>query len=462
MKRGVIIIAGIVLLVIVTIVAIIIARSGSDTPTSTTIKVWSPYDESKAWDKLAQTYLMENTDVKLEYKYIEANDAKDYEAKVVNAIASGNGPDIWLVRNDWLLKHQTKLAPASDYVTWSDDKNTTEEDALKDIFGDNLASQNIIDGKLYGFPVAIDSLALYINTEIVRAVQDEFSEQENYAAIELISSDPKTWAELTEWVKLVNKRSGSSFSRSGIALGTVDNTYAATDIYLAMLAQYGGNLYSEDGKNVALNLAGTANGSTVFPAQQALALYSSFAKADSANYSWNSSMGDPVTAFAQGKVAAIIGYSSMYNQIRQVNKKLESIKVLSLPQVKDLDLGGDRIDYAAYYTATVSKTSNNPAIAWEFLKSLDTTVVDEYAKASLKPTTNQLDITNESKSLSTGFGQTDLFAQQVLWSAKIIKPEWQGVDQAIQDCINQIVVQNQSIVTAIDNATDKLKKVIGQ
>ena len=38
----------------------------------------------------------------------------DYELEAANAIATGTGPDIWMIRNDWLPKHAAKLQPMPD------------------------------------------------------------------------------------------------------------------------------------------------------------------------------------------------------------------------------------------------------------------------------------------------------------------------------------------------------------
>ncbi|HUD20722.1 MAG TPA: extracellular solute-binding protein [Candidatus Saccharimonadales bacterium] len=460
MKRGVVIIIGVVLLVIVGIVAIVIGRSGSSTKsTTTTLKVWSPYDESKAWDALTAKYTTDNPNVKIEFKYVDATDAKDYEAKVVNAIAAGNGPDIWLIRNDWLPKHQTKLVPSTSYVKWSTSKSVTETQAINNLFGQNLAAQNSLDGQLYGYPISVDSLALYINQDVIRATENDLGNQNRSADSDTVGTTPTTWADVAKISQLITKKSGGTITRSGIALGTTGNTYAATDILSAMLAQYSGKLYTDDHKDVAINLANVTAGVSSFPGQQALGLFTSFATPGNANYTWNSSLGDPVQAFASNKLAMIIGYSTLANQIKAANKDLTDVKVVALPQVADLDLGGDPVDLAAYYTAVVPKTSANPKLAWQLLNSLGGSDLNAYAKESGRPVLSQTDLTNPNKKPSGNFGETTLFADQVAWAANLYQPEWQGVAATLQDSINQ-VLQGQSISTAIDNAAAGLKKLL--
>src|SRR4051794_15555593 len=95
------------------IVVAISAFSGGKKKTTVdnTLTIWSPFDEADVFTKISNQFLSDNPTVKLSFKYIPATDAKDYEAKVVDALANGSGPDIWVIRTDWLAKHQAKLIP---------------------------------------------------------------------------------------------------------------------------------------------------------------------------------------------------------------------------------------------------------------------------------------------------------------------------------------------------------------
>src|SRR5687767_532320 len=111
MNRRVLLIFGLLAAVIVVfgLIVLLSSRGGTGTTAATTLKIWSPFDEGGIYQTMAAPFLTANSNVKLEFRHIQAENAKDYEAKVVDAIASGKGPDIWLIRNDWLPKHQPKL-----------------------------------------------------------------------------------------------------------------------------------------------------------------------------------------------------------------------------------------------------------------------------------------------------------------------------------------------------------------
>ncbi|MEK7548346.1 MAG: hypothetical protein AAB499_00400, partial [Patescibacteria group bacterium] len=117
MKRAVIILAAGFILILV-VVGLLVSGGGDQPSTKEqTISIWSPFEEGAAYDQLVAPLIADSPELKFNFKFIKADSAKDYEAKVVNAIAGGFGPDIWLIRSDWLPKHRTKLAPST--VNWA-------------------------------------------------------------------------------------------------------------------------------------------------------------------------------------------------------------------------------------------------------------------------------------------------------------------------------------------------------
>jgi ABC-type glycerol-3-phosphate transport system substrate-binding protein len=105
-------------------------------------------------------------------EYTKKNIA-DYEEDLVNALADGTGPDIFSINNSWLPKYQSRLAPAPDSVfTFKDYRDT-----FVPIVVDNFTGS---DRKVYGVALAVDSLALYYNKDLLGSSG--------------IGVPPKTWA----------------------------------------------------------------------------------------------------------------------------------------------------------------------------------------------------------------------------------------------------------------------------
>jgi len=458
MRRGIVFgLIGVVVLAIV-IFLVVALSGGNKKAVDNTLTIWSPFDEADTFNKISEQFLTDNPAIKLSYKYVQATDAKDYEARVVDAIANGNGPDIWLIRTDWLAKHQAKLVPSTSYVTWSKGKSD-EAAAAEDFFGKAIADQNIRGGHLYGFPLSVDSLALYINTKVLADAAGALS-LSGSADVDKLADAPATWTDVVTWDHLLTKKdSKGNITTAGIALGTTGNTYAPVDVFNAMLSQYGGSLFTDDEKSVALHLAKVVNGQSQTPGAQALTLFSSFAKPADPNYSWNATLGDPVNAFVDNKLAMMIGYSSLSQGIHKANKDFDAVKIVPLPQVDDPAVTGKRIDAANYWTLAVSKFSNKPATAWDYLKALGAAGFQKYGALTGKPSLAQ--VQDAPVKLTPGsLGETDLFAQQVSFAPAVFKPEWQATDQIVQDMLNQALLANQTPQAAVDSAAERLKALL--
>ncbi len=454
MKRGVVIIIGAVFLVIFAIVAIMVSRS-PQAPSSVTLKVWSPFDEGKVYQEMAAEFLATHPGTKLEFRHVPAKDAKEYEAKVVDAIASGVGPDVWLIRNDWLPKHEPKLTPSPTTLTWSRDKKISDEQALISLLSEAVYQQNVRNGKLYALPIAVDSLALYLNISVLGEVRRELSQSEDEEKQELLSKKPETWDQVVALSNLITKKNKDSVTRSGIALGTIENTYAPVDAYLSFLYQKEGSLFTQDEAEVSIHHGDGAK----FPGRDSLDFFTSFSNPLHPNYSWNTKLGEPVKAFVDGKTAMFVGYSSVRLELLRLNKDFADVTVLPLPQQQVFALPNQRrVDYAAYWTHAVSKTSPSPTLAWQLLQALtDPAASRMYEKATLKPAIYLLRDVSGKPSASDLDDRT-LFAHQATTSATGYKPEWQFVDETLQTMIRSVVELGQSPQSAVDTTAEVLKK----
>ncbi len=455
MKRGVLLIIGVVFLVLFGLLIFLFARSGSkETAANPVVKIWAPFDEKKIYDEMSKTFLEENPNVSIEYRYIEAADAKDYEAKVVDAIASGTGPDIWLIRTDWLPKHAPKLVTMPEGLGWTSNKKETEKDALDRIFSSGVITQNSFGGAVYGLPLAVDSLALFIGDTAINNVKRELVDAGDDRH-QTLQGYPKTWAELETWVRLITKKNKGAITRPAIALGTVSNTYAATDVYAAMLQQFGGAVYNTP-TEVALHLA---LGDGTVPATRALDLYSSFSNPSHPNYTWNTTLGDPVQKFAAEELPFLIGYSSLEPVLLRLNSKLEDVGVLPLPQAREIVLPTDeRTDFAAYWTHTVPRSSNNQELAWRYLERLVSQENQSYySSKTLKPgflNQSQEDLADIK---AKDFGDTTVFSRQAFNAKPLLKPDWQFIDATLQTMLEAVRTGALAAQAAVDTAAQQLK-----
>lgn len=447
MKRGVLIIAGLAMLLVIVFVVVTLLGQGGQTTQERVLTIYSPFDEKKTYETISAEFLVANPNLKLEFKYVDAKDAKEYEAKVVNEIADGAGPDIWLVRSDWIPKHAAKTTP---YLTSSE-----EIGALKTVLEPAVVDLNIFEEKLYGVPLFADSLAIFYNQTAV----DDLSNSLSSSQFDDLIENPTTWAVVKRQAELSTKKTGSVIQTSGLALGTVETGYAPVDIYSAMLIQHGGLLFTEQHDSVALNLAQFKNGKSTFPATTALNLFTSFSKPSQKNYSWNNDLGSAVNAFKTGKALAIIGYRSLLNEI--VSGKPDfKISVAPLPQqTDDVD---DRVDYGVSWTHVMNANSGNQALAKSYLDYLSSsdalfdysTEENKTSAAIYSPSSRDLDGLVEANAAS------QIFKAQQKTIRQTFKPEWQRVDEVVQDLIKLVTNSGQSAQSAVDSAAARLKDLL--
>jgi len=448
MKRGVLLLIGLVVLAALATVVILLTRNRGTAPSEVTLEIWSPFDEGKIYETISQDFLAQNPGVKLEFKHIEAKDAKEYEAKVVNAIADGEGPNIWLARFDWIPKHAAKSQAAI-----AESREIDPVEAAKASLEPAVVGLNVYEGELYGIPLFADSLAIIYNSTLYDSVHQSASSGEQTVLSRLAT----TWEELRAQTDIVSQARGNVITRSAIALGTAANTFASVDVLGALLNQSGATVLSADKKSVALNLAQFKDGTPVFPATEALEFFTGFAKPEAAHYSWSAALGDPVEAFIQGKTGALIGY---YSTLQAIQAKTPDFTIKVAPLIQKA-ADHSRVDFAMGWTHLVNRQSVRSALAWNYLATfLDGRHQDKYAEATGRIAARKQAAGRPQSQLYDLDLAKELFRLQ-LQSAKVFeKPEWQLVDEVLQDAITQVVNTGVSAQNSIDSAAERLKTLI--
>ncbi len=110
-----------------------------------TLKIWKPFVDSENMSVIIQEYRKVNPNVTIEYtkKNIET-----YEQDLLNALAAGNGPDIFSINNTWLNQYLDKISPAPN------DLYTILE--YREAFVDAVSNDMVRDNKVYGTAMWVD------------------------------------------------------------------------------------------------------------------------------------------------------------------------------------------------------------------------------------------------------------------------------------------------------------------
>jgi ABC-type glycerol-3-phosphate transport system substrate-binding protein len=432
MPKRTIIFAGIGVFFVLIIAAVYAFSSGGKKPANNQpveLVWWKTFEDPQNIQELINAY--QETHKNVTIRYVK-KDVTTYEQELVDAIASGNGPDIMTIHNDWLPKHIGKLAPAPDSVI--------TERQYRDTFMDVASDDFIRDGKIYAMPLSVDVLALYYNKDILNSVG--------------ISTPPKTWPEIESAVqKITRQDQNGDFIRSGMAMGLASNVNRAADVISLLMLQDGTQFYSSS-QDVTLDAPVQANGSSYNPAAEALAYYSQFANPAKKDYTWNAKASNSVDAFSQGKLGMMLSYSYMRDMILDKAPSL-NWGVSDAPQTAEAAATGSRVNFANYWGEAVSKSSKNQAVAWDFLNFI--TQKDVLAKFYAKhpmPASRKDMIESQYSDINLG-----VFAENVPTAKSVYKQDADIFEGVFIKMIEDVILRNLKPEEAVQNAAQQLRLI---
>lgn len=411
-----------------------------------TITYWRVYDGPDAFDEIIAKYKALHPFITINYRKLRYD---EYEKELLNAFAEDRGPDIFSIHNTWMKKYQSKLVPIPDSITmvFPVSKGTLKKEIvpesrttksispneLKNAFVDVVSRDVILDdGKIYGLPLSVDTLAMYYNRDLF-----------NNAGISQI---PAYWNKefLQDVKKLTKQDSKKGLIQSGAALGGSTNINRFSDL-LAVLMMQSGAVMMDDGGAVMFQTTPSFAANTNYnPGVDALRFYADFADSTKESYSWNSELPNSLDMFISGNLAIMFSYSYDLATIKAQAPKL-NFSIAKLPQIEGTP--PTNINFANYWVEVVSKKSLFPNESWDFIQFM---TKEEQAKIyfskTKRPTALRSLIAEQKLNDEVG-----IFVDQVLTA----KSWYQGKNvQAAEDAIAEM------IDTVTKNPDKKIQEII--
>jgi multiple sugar transport system substrate-binding protein len=249
------------------------------------LEVWGMLDDNEALGVIFDNYKKINPNIaEIRYRKISTD---TYKKELLEALASGLGPDIFMIHNDWVLNFRNKIVPAPKIPA---DGLITEQ-KFRQNFPDVAIFDFVKAGEIYAVPLSVDSLGLYYNKDIF-----------NEAGI---IAPPRTWNEFIEDVRKITRiNSFGDITRAGAAIGTAYsqagtyNINRATDILNLIMLQYNTQMSDSNGR-ITFDRTVSIDSESFSPGEAALNFYTQFAKSGSPNYTWNSRMHYSIDAFSE-------------------------------------------------------------------------------------------------------------------------------------------------------------------
>jgi ABC-type glycerol-3-phosphate transport system substrate-binding protein len=317
---------------------------------------------------------------------------------------------------------------------------------LQSQFVDVVSEDVVRNGQIYGLPLALDTLVLYYNKDLLRGAN--------------ILEPPKTWTQLATVYapRLTIADEEGKIVQSGIALGTGKNTSHAADIVSLLLLQDGVAMNPGDG-SVRLNDSVNAEGTNL--GVNALSYYTSFADKDKSSYSWNAEQPESLEAFIRGKTTMYIGYGYDRQQIEaksSVNFGIAPIPHLSMDG-KDGYLTSTgtplQANFGNYSVLSVFQRSPHVNEAWNFIQYI--TKQDAIARAYIAAT-GRVAALRSILSEQTNDPDRGVLAQQAI----SVRSWYHGrnataTEQYIIDMIDSIVSKKATIEEAMGLARKRIE-----
>jgi ABC-type glycerol-3-phosphate transport system substrate-binding protein len=345
------------------------------------LRVWRVGQTIDAIANIRDDFLDVNKASNIAFNY--TNKSYDgYELAALKSLSARTGPDIWSIPNDWLGDHKARLNYLSDTFFETQSAKLpggplSSANYAKVIYPAGIADAITLDGHIYGLPTSVDTLHLYVNKSLLNAASNEFraslgdnpSDAVLQPVQELLNHAPTTWSELIDQTKYITKRSGTTITRSAIAMGTADNAASSADLLQLLIMQNGADIVSSDHVRALFHIPiTTAAGVSVRPGENALDFLTSFSNPNKPNYTWNPSLPQALDAFGQGKVAMVISYSGFRDQLAVKYPKLEYVQA-PVPQISNSPLQTP-VNLIKFWTETIPRVADNASIAAAFARNL--------------------------------------------------------------------------------------------
>lgn len=319
-----------------------------------TLNYWRVWDGPDAFQGIIDSYRSLHPFVTINYKKLRYD---EYEDALLEAYATDKEPDIFSIHNTWIQKYKDKgfIEAMPETITMAypivrgklkkeviPELKTTRSITLKDLrnnFLDVVYEDVVVENKVYGLPLSVDTLAMFYNRDLF-----------NNAGI---IDPPKYWnQEFQQTVKKLTKQNNKGqIIQSGIAMGGSDNIERSTDILSVIMMQNGTEMMDEKGIVKFHVVPAQFDDGKFFPGVDALRFYTDFANPAKEVYSWNKNLENATDLFAQNRLAIMFGYAYMLPEINSKAPKL-NYGIAPLPQIEG---NPKNVNFANYWVEVVSK-----------------------------------------------------------------------------------------------------------
>ncbi len=268
----------------------------------------------------------------LKLTYVEKR-TESFDQDLLEALASGVGPDAILLPQDLIIRYRDKVLPLPyKSMPLATFKNTFVQEG--ELYLNNAG--------IIALPFSVDPLVMYWNRDLLINAG--------------LALPPSSWAEfITLAPALTVKDKNLNILKSAVALGEFRNITNAKEIIAALLLQTGNPLAVMSSNGLEQKLSPSTLGTI-----GAVNFYTDFANPVKPDYSWNRALPNSRDLFASGDLAFYLGFASEISKLRDKNPNL-NFDVTYFPQPKGAKVA---ITFGRMQALAVLKNSRNASGAF--------------------------------------------------------------------------------------------------
>lgn len=419
------------IVIIVIAVAMFALRTTKNNSKAAPVTMWGIVDEKTLMQ--LQNSLNEKKKDTLDLIYTQKR-PETFESEMVEALAAGNAPDIFLLPDSLLLKQQNKLfkIPYTNYPQ-RDFKNNFIE-------GSEILLTK--DG-VWGVPFVVDPLVLYWNRGKINTAG--------------LVNPPEYWDDFIELVpKLTVKDSSLNIQDAAVSLGEYSNIKNAKSIFLTLLIQAGNPVVAltitDAGEEKYQSTFSDRYGFNVRPADAALTFFTQFSNPTKDIYTWNRSLPNSDEMFLANDLAFYFGFASEYQKMLGKNPNL-NFDVAVIPQSKSSET---KKTIAGFQFLTISKNTPNIAGAFTAIKTL----TDKDAQEILSKVSDLPPVRRDLLSQKTDDSVGDIFNKSAIISKAFLDPDQVETSKIISEMIESFTSSRSKLTESVDRAGQRMVNLI--
>lgn len=390
------------------------------------VAIWGTIPQATFTSVFDKSPLSKSKDIKVTYT---EKDVQTFDQDLVNALASGEGPDLIFVRQDAIWKNRNRLftIPYKNYP----------ERTFRDTFAEEGELFLMPDGVI-ALPFSIDPLVMYWNRDIFTNAN--------------LPKPPQYWDEFFDLSQKLTQKDGAfNITRSTAPLGEYQNITNSKEIISSLIMQAGSPIVSYS-QNAYRSVLVDKFDAAVAPAQAAVSYYTEFSNPAKPFYTWNRSLPNSQSFFLSGDLGVYFGFASEAPFITLKNPNL-NFDIASFPQSRT---GARKIAFGRMTGLAIIKNSKSIAGAYTVAVELTGQNMENLFSTALKVPPARRDLLGAAPSDSF----SPVFYSSALFSKAWLDPDPSKTSDVFQNVVESVTSGRQRLDGALNQASQEIGNLL--